>query len=60
MKEYFDQCYMEDYVRINHFRNHYEVRSTLMTFCYIPLEEQHGTVVKVFAEGAEGPWFNSL
>lgn len=25
MREYFDQCFMEDHVRINHFRNHYEV-----------------------------------
>lgn len=31
MKEYFDQCFMEDHVRINHFRNHYELtRKNLM------------------------------
>ncbi|XP_072169782.1 probable tubulin polyglutamylase TTLL9 isoform X1 [Diadema setosum] len=31
MREYFDQCFMEDHVRINHFRNHYELtRKNLM------------------------------
>ncbi|XP_038066931.1 probable tubulin polyglutamylase TTLL9 isoform X1 [Patiria miniata] len=31
MREYFDTCYMEDHVRINHFRNHYELtRKNLM------------------------------
>ncbi|XP_063951040.1 probable tubulin polyglutamylase TTLL9 isoform X1 [Lytechinus pictus] len=31
MKEYFDQCFMQDHVRINHFRNHYELtRKNLM------------------------------
>ncbi|XP_033101541.1 probable tubulin polyglutamylase TTLL9 isoform X2 [Anneissia japonica] len=31
MKEYFDQCYMDEHVRINHFRNHYELtRKNLM------------------------------
>ena len=27
MKELFDRGYFEEHMRINHFRNHYEVRS---------------------------------
>ncbi|XP_070574514.1 probable tubulin polyglutamylase TTLL9 isoform X2 [Ptychodera flava] len=31
MREYFDHCYLEEHVRINHFRNHYELtRKNLM------------------------------
>ncbi|XP_077982122.1 putative tubulin polyglutamylase TTLL9 isoform X1 [Glandiceps talaboti] len=31
MREYFDHCYLEEHVKINHFRNHYELtRKNLM------------------------------
>lgn len=32
MKELFDHGYFEEHMRINHFRNHYEVKYCLLTF----------------------------
>ncbi|KAK2166602.1 hypothetical protein LSH36_37g03006 [Paralvinella palmiformis] len=57
MKEYFDHYYMEEHMKISHFRNHYEVSTLRMLFCtthslcdFFPMTYELPTEYHMFVE----------